>query len=68
MIVRKYVWKFTRYLPKDRGPKRLQSGPVVEDEVDVVEEEGTQADAEHGRHKEEEQYVELTLTLTIKGA
>ncbi len=47
--------------PEDRGPESLQRGPVVEDQMDVVAEEGAEADAEHGGDKEEEENVELAL-------
>ncbi len=48
-------------VPKDRSPERLEGGPVVEDQVNVVAEEGAEADAEHGGHKEQEQNVKLAL-------
>jgi hypothetical protein len=53
-------------LPKDGGPEGLQRGPVVEQEVDVIAEEGAEADAEHRGYKEEEKNVELALTCNIQ--
>jgi hypothetical protein len=53
-------------VPKDGGPEGLQRGPVVEQEVDVIAEEGAEADAEHRGYKEEEKNVELALTCNIQ--
>ena len=41
-------------VPEDGGPEGLQGRPVVEDEVDVVAEEGHQGDGEHRGDEEEE--------------
>lgn len=38
-------------------------GPVLPDQPQVVAEEGQDADAEHGRHKEEEQDVEFGVSV-----
>jgi hypothetical protein len=53
-------------VPEDGGPEGLQRGPVVEQEVDVIPEEGAEADAEHRGYKEEEKNVELALTCNIQ--
>lgn len=39
------------------------SGPVLDDEPDVVGEKRHDADEEHGRHKEEEQHVEFRMNV-----
>lgn len=39
------------------------SGPVLPYEPQVVAEEGQDADAEHGRHKEKEQDVEFGVSV-----
>ena len=47
-----------RSSPEDRGPERLQGGPVPRDQVEVIGEERRDAEGEHGAHEEQEQNVE----------
>lgn len=44
---------------EDRRPKRLQRGPVLQNQINVVAKEGHQTKCEHDRHNEQEQQVEL---------
>ena len=43
---------------EDRGPDRLQGGPVSGDEVEVIAEERRHAEGEHRAHEEEKYDVE----------
>ena len=54
------------YVPEDWGPECLQRGPVVEDEVDVVAQQGHQGDREHRGHEEQEEDVELAVSSTSR--
>ena len=49
--------EFVRAVSEDWCPERLQRRHVLGDEVAVVEEEGGQTEAEHGRDEEEKEDV-----------
>ena len=53
-------------VPEDGCSEGLQRGPVVEEEVDVIAQQGAEADAEHRGHKEKEQDVKLALSCNIR--
>ena len=53
-------------VPEYGGPEGLQRRPVVEGQVDVVAEEGAEADAEHRGHEEQEEDVKFTLACRQK--